>query len=103
MGQNRRYQLVERDVERAGQAATRTPRPISLTIDEVAATGVRRDATTPVPVVAQVLHQVAYVESRQIEAEAIAWTNKAVLLRWTEPGAAFPTHAWVYAAAVTRS
>lgn len=102
MGQNRRYQLVERDVERAGQAADRAPRPVSLTIDQVNATGLRVDAETPVPVTAWVPHQVAYVDAVPIDAEAVAWTKTAVLVRWTAPGATYPTHTWLWANAVQR-
>lgn len=102
MGQNRRYQIVERDVERAGQAADRAPRPVSLTVDQVIGTGRRVDAATPVPVTAWVPHQVAYVEPLQVEAEAVAWTQRAVLVRWTPPGMSYPVHAWLWAQAVTR-
>lgn len=100
MGQNKRYQLVERDVERAGKMAERAPKPVSLTMDEVAGTGRRVDATVAVPVTAWVPHQVAYVEAQPIEAEAVAWTQRAVLVRWTPPGASYPTHAWLWASAV---
>ena len=102
VGQNRRFQLVERDVERAGQTADRAPRPVSLTIDQVTGTRRRVDASDPVPVTAWVPHQVAYVEALPIDAEAIAWTQRAVLIRWTQPGASYPTHAWLWAHAVSR-
>lgn len=102
MGQNRRYPLVERDVERAGQAAERAPRPVGLTIDQVAGTGHRVDAAEPVAVTAWVPHQVAYIEALPIDAEVIAWTKRAVLVRWTPPGTTYPTHAWLWASAVQR-
>lgn len=101
MGQNRRYP-VERDVERAGQAAEHAPRPVSLTIDQVAGTGGRVDAAGPVAVTAWAPHQVAYTEALPIEAEVIAWTRRAALMRWTPPGATCPSHAWLWTDAVTR-
>ena len=102
VGQNRRYQLVERDVERAGQAAERQARAVSLTVDQVRSSGPRVEATEPVQVTAWVSHQVAYVEERPIEAEAIAWTRGAVLVRWIVPDTTYPVHAWVWANAVIR-
>ncbi len=102
VGQNRRYQLVERDAERAGRAAERQARAVSLTVDQVHGSGPRVDAAEPIQVNAWVPHQIAYVEERSLEAEAIAWTRGAVLLRWVLPGTAHPVHAWVWAPAVTR-
>ena len=102
VGQNRRYHLVERDVERAGQAAERRGRAVSLTVDQVRSSGSRVEAPEPIQVTAWVPHQVAHVEERTIEAEAIAWTRGAVLVRWVIPGTTYPVHAWVWANAVTR-
>lgn len=102
MGQNRRYQVVEHDIERAGRAADRAARPVSLTIDQVSATGRRVDASVPIPVTAWVPHQVAFVEAQPIESEAIAWTQRAVLVRWTPPGTVYPVHVWVWASAIER-
>ncbi len=92
VGQNRRYQLVERDVEHAGHAAERQARAASLTVDQVRSSGPRVDDAEPVQVTAWVPHQVAYV----------AWTRGALLVRWTVPGTTYPVHAWVWANAVTR-
>lgn len=102
MGQNRRYQVVEHDVERAGRTADRAARPVSLTIEQVSATGRRVDAPAPVPVTAWVPHQVAFVEAQPIASEAIAWTARAVLVRWTPRGTVHPVHVWVWANAVER-
>jgi hypothetical protein len=55
-----------------------------------------------VPVTAWVSHRVLYDEAQLIDAEAIAWTEGAVLIRWTPAHTIHPSHLWVYAAAVRR-
>lgn len=102
MGQNRRYDLVGRDVERADRARAERGTPLGLSIDEARATGRRRDAREPVPVTVRLQSQVAYVEPRVVEAAAIAWTDAAVLVRWLSEDRQ-EHHAWVYAGAVTRA
>lgn len=54
------------------------------------------------PVTAWVLHQVVYNEAQLIDAEAIAWTDGAVLIRWTPTHTTHPSCRWAYAAAVRR-
>ncbi|APZ33311.1 hypothetical protein BOH66_02665 [Microbacterium aurum] len=55
------------------------------------------DATAPVPVTAWVPHRVAYVDALAIEAEVIAWTQRAVLVGWILSGLAHPIHVWLWA------
>lgn len=102
MGQVKRYDLVGADLERAADLEARRPQPIGLTIDQVRGTGRRHEAREPVPVTAWVPHRVVYDEAQMIEGEAIAWTEGAVLIRWTPAHSTQPSHAWVYAAAVRR-
>ncbi|WP_341998904.1 hypothetical protein MRBLWH7_000532 [Microbacterium sp. LWH7-1.2] len=101
MGQNRRYDLVGRDIEGADRLRERTGSPIGLSIDEVRATGQRRDAREPIPVTARLQFQVALVEPREVDAVVIAWTDTAVLVRWCTPNG-HEHHAWIYAGAVRR-
>lgn len=103
MGQNKRYpSILEGEIARVGESMSRRPDPFGLTEAELQSTGPRQDARTPLPVRAWIPHQVVYVEPQLIEAEAIAWTRGAVLLRWTVPGRSFEHHTWVWASAVTR-
>ncbi|MFF8186020.1 hypothetical protein ACF044_02010 [Microbacterium sp. NPDC016588] len=68
---------------------------MGLSIDDVRATGVRRDARQPIPVTARLQFLVAHVEPREVEAAAIAWADAAVLVRWTgEDG--HEHYTWVY-------
>ncbi|GAA3924738.1 hypothetical protein [Microbacterium soli] len=103
MGQNRRYDMVTPDIERAARRLERTAIPLSLGSEQLDTSGQRVDAADPVPVTAWVPHQVSYTEQVRVEAEAIAWTQKAALLRWTPQGRSTPSHVWVWADAVTRS
>lgn len=75
MGQNRRYDLVGRDIERSDRQRERIGSPIGLSIDEVRATGQRRDAREPIPVTARLQFQVALVEPREMDAVVIAWNG----------------------------
>lgn len=102
MGQVKRYDLVGADLERAADLEARRPVPIGLTVDQVRGTGRRQEAREPVPVAAWVPHRVVYDEAQLIEAEAIAWTAGAVLIRWKPPNSSQHSHVWVYAAAVRR-
>jgi hypothetical protein len=102
MGQVKRYDLIGPNLEHAANLEARRPRPIGLTVEQVESTGRRQEAREPVPVTAWVPHRVVYDDPQLIEAEAIAWTAGAVLLRWTPPHSTQPCHAWVYAAAVRR-
>jgi hypothetical protein len=45
---------------------------------------------------------VIYEEPRLVQAEAIAWTRGAVLIRHAEPEAHGDRYVWVYAGAVRR-
>ncbi|MEZ3162208.1 hypothetical protein AB1K54_16970 [Microbacterium sp. BWT-B31] len=102
MGQVRCYDLIGPDLEHAANIDARRPRPIGLTVDQVQSTGRRQEAREPVPVTAWVPHRVVYDEAQLIDAEAIAWTEGAVLIRWTPAHTTHPSHLWVYAAAVRR-
>lgn len=101
MGQNRRYDVIGRDIERGDRERDKRGTVIGLSTDEVRATGRRREAREPIPVTAHVQFQIAHVEPREVEAVAIAWTGSAVLVRWSGP-AGHQHHAWIYAAAVRR-
>ena len=72
-----------RSEHRRAPGDARRPTPIGLTVDQVQSTGRRQDAREPVPVTAWVPHRVVYDEAQLIDAEAIAWTEAAVLIRWT--------------------
>jgi len=103
VGQNRRYHDTARDLEKWSARQERQPQPVGLTEAGVRASGRRQDARSPIPVTAWVQHQTHYTEALRVEAEAIAWTPNAVLLRWSPTGSPQHTqHAWVYAAAVER-
>ncbi|WP_167497459.1 hypothetical protein [Microbacterium maritypicum] len=43
-----------------------------------------------------------WTEPLLVEAEAIAWTRSAVLVRWVSQYSVHPHHTWVWASAVTR-
>lgn len=103
MGQNKRYpELLEADIARAGAKIDRQMRPVGLTELELQGSGQRQDAREPIPVTAWVPHQVLWTEPQHVEAEAIAWTRDAVLVRWRSRYSAHPHHTWVWASAVTR-
>lgn len=102
MGQVKRYDLIGPNLEHAANLEARRPTPIGLTVGQVESTGRRQDAREPVPVTAWVPHRVVYDDPQLVEAEAIAWTDGAVLIRWVAEGSTQPSHAWVYAAAVRR-
>jgi len=103
MGQNKRYpELLEHEIAKVGAAMDRRLRPVGLSEAELRISGPRQDARQPIPVVAWIPHQVLWTEAQRVEAEAIAWTSDAVLLRWTSSHSAHPHHTWVWASAVTR-
>lgn len=102
VGQNKRYDLTGADVARAAERLERASRPVGLDFELVRRTGRRTDAETPIPVAAWVPHLVSHVDMQLVEAEAIAWTADAVLVRWTPAGAPGPSHAWVWANSVRR-
>lgn len=103
MGQNKRYpELLEGEIAKVGAAMDRRLRPVGLTEDELRSSGPRQDAREPIPVSAWIPHQVLWTEPQHVEAEAIAWTSDAVLLRWISPHSVHPHHTWVWASAVTR-
>ena len=103
MGQNRRYHDTARDLEKWTAHQERQPQPIGLSGNEVRASGRRQDARVPIPVTAWVQHRIDYTEAIRVEAEAVAWTPNAVLLRWSPTASPqHMQHAWVYAAAVQR-
>lgn len=97
VGQSKRYpgHSLDREVE---QAVT-VPRPVSLTSAELDVTNHPvTEAETPIPVRVWVrFHEV----SVHPEAEAIAWSDHAVQVRWTQRTGTVQT-AWVWASAVQR-
>lgn len=103
MGQNNRYpELLEHEITKVGAAMDRRLHPVSLSEDELRSSGPRQDAREPIPVSAWIPHQVLWTEPQRVEAEAIAWTSDAVLLRWTPTYSSHPHHTWVWASAVVR-
>lgn len=77
------------DVPRQSQRRPRSPAPEQLVVDVTT-------ATVPVKVVAWVLWEDGVEE--QISAHAIAWTKRAVRIRWGAPPHVL--EAWVWAGAV---
>ncbi|MRG58783.1 hypothetical protein GE115_02685 [Agromyces sp. CFH 90414] len=103
MGTNRRY--PDHPDERRDAIALESAKrgsPMSLTTSEVRATGRRTEPPAPIPVIATVKYRVIYEEPRTVEAEAIAWTRGAVLIRYADPKAPGHHFVWVYANAVRR-
>ncbi|WP_162564419.1 MULTISPECIES: hypothetical protein [Microbacterium] len=90
MGQVKRYDLISANLEHAAQRDARRGAPIGLSVEQVADTGRRQDAREAVPVSAWMPHRVVYDEARLVDAEAIAWTEGAVLIRWTPPNSSQP-------------
>ena len=99
MGTNRRYPS-QPSPDVAGLVKARKQRiPITLTDAELDKTHQQpRAAETPIPVVAWI----RYDDGPELtEAQAIAWTQKAVLVEWhTATGEA--SKCWVWASAVSR-
>lgn len=103
MGQNKRYpELLEGDIARASDKIDRQARPVGLSEPELSSSGMRQDAREPILVTAWIPHQVLWTEPQLVEAEAIAWTRDAVLVRWRSHYSVHPHHTWVWASAVTR-
>lgn len=103
MTQNRRYsEGIEREVEKVVDARERRGTPVSLTVDEVRGTGRRRDIDrSPIAVTAWVRHRVVLDETKLMDADVVAYTDKAVLLRYSDT-AGHVQHVWVWAGAVRR-
>lgn len=99
MGQNKRYpgHTIQREVERS---LTR-PQPIELTDEELDFTNHPiTEAPAPIPVTAWVRFHEATIRP---EAEAIAWTDRAVKIRWqTGTITGHFITVWVWASAVDR-
>jgi len=103
MGQNRRYDLVGRDLDRwERRHRAKAGEPLGLSPEQLKLTGSRRDSREPIPVEARVDHRVVYDEPLVVEAVAVAWTDDAVLVRWTPTGSRTPVERWVWANAVRR-
>lgn len=93
---------ADRDFERLLIRLQRDPKLLSLSDATLRLTGRRHDMEQPVPVRAIVSRQVAYVEEVEVDAEAIASTPRAVLIRILHRDGRSPSHAWVWAGAVQR-
>lgn len=103
MVQNKRHpELLEGNIARVEATMERQPQPIGLSEAEIRSGGMRQDAREPVPVAAWIPHRVCYSDPQLIQAEAIAWTRTAVLVRWKTPQSVHPRHTWVWASAVTK-
>lgn len=95
-------QRAERNAAKLIDKLDRDPQPMNLPYEVVQASGRRREAKTPVRVRALVPMQIAYTEMRAIDGEVIAWTDKAVLVRYAPGQGAQARTVWVWANAVTR-
>lgn len=97
MGQNRRY--TGHDVDRAIEAVAVRPKPISLTDAELDFEHHPiRESAQPIPVRAWVRFSESVIKP---DAHAIAWTDRAVQVKWTGHADQEFT-AWVRASAVER-
>jgi hypothetical protein len=97
MGTNRRY--GDRQFDRAIEEAATRPAPVELTEAELDfANHPIITAPIPIPVRAFVRFHEAVIRPN---AEAIAWTDRAVQIRWTMHSGAVKT-VWVWASAVDR-
>ena len=103
MTQNRRYRTpLDDNLARTTRQAELRGTSIGLSSDELRISGRRVEARTAVPVQAWVRHRVIYEEPRLVEGEAIAWTDRAVLIRWTDTQNTNERLTWVWADAVRR-
>jgi len=98
-GQTRYVDDVDRRVAYAMEVAVTRPRPISLTDDELdLAHHPVTEAAEPIKVRAFVRFHEAVIRP---EAEAVAWTPRAVKVRFTMQNGA-SHEVWVWASAVDR-
>jgi hypothetical protein len=99
MGSNRRYAASydRQSKEREAAAAMNDHEPMSLTSEELE---LDREPLTRTPHPRPVTAWVRYgATSVQVPAEAVAWTDHAVAIRWTTPGGR-EDKAWVWSSAV---
>ena len=94
-------QKGQRDIDRMIERWEREPTHVSLPQGTVDRTG-RRRRGEPVPVRALIPMETRYVESLEVEGEAIAWTDRAVLVRAVVQPGRKPVDVWVWASAVQR-
>lgn len=94
--------LLAKDLTEMNRRLSRVAHPVGLSDDELHASGRRQDAATPIPVTAWIPHQVVVSEPQLVRAVAIAWTQDAVLVRWSPPASPVVHHTWVWASAVNR-
>ena len=98
-GQTRYTDDVAERIGRAAEVAVTRPRPISLTEAELDLEHNRVvEATAPIPVRAFVRFHEAVIRP---QAEAVAWTSRAVKIRFTMQNGA-RHEVWVWASAVDR-
>lgn len=94
-------QKGQRDLDRMIERWEKEPHHVSLPSTTVDRTGARRRGE-PVPVRALIPMETRYVESLEVEGEAIAWTDRAVLVRAVVKPGSNPVEVWVWASAVQR-
>jgi hypothetical protein len=98
-GQTRYVEDVDRRIQHAMEVTVTRPRPISLTDDELdLAHNQVTEASAPIRVRAFVRFYEAVIRP---EAEAVAWTPRAVKVRFTMQNGA-RHEVWVWASAVDR-
>lgn len=91
----------QRDLDRMIARWEREPHHVSLPQGTVDMTG-RRRSGDPVPVRAFIPMETRFVESIEVEGEAIAWTDRAVLVQAVVKPDGNPIKVWVWASAVQR-
>lgn len=91
----------QQDIDRMIERWEREPEHVSLPQATVDRTGRRRKGE-PVPVKALIPMETRYIESLEVEGEAIAWTDRAVLVRAVVKPGHRAVEVWVWASAVQR-
>lgn len=91
----------QNDIDRMIDRWEREPKPVSLPQSTVALTGARREGDGT-RVRALVPMETRYIETVDVEAEVIAWTARAVLVRAVLQEGKAPQEVWVWSSAVMR-
>lgn len=91
-----------RDLDRLVERWQKEAHPIGLPNGLVARTGEKRTGK-PVPVTAAIPVYYSYSDTLMANAEVIAWTDTAVLVRVVIPPSTRPRELWLWAGAVTRT
>jgi hypothetical protein len=90
------------EAAKVGEAIDHRAQHYGLTRAELEASGRRRDAREPIPVDAWIPHRVVYEDPQRVPGVVVAWTDRAVLVRWRSLHGAAVWETWVRADAVER-